>query len=55
MLPKWVNLEITLRIPDVQMTDGPDDEGEDFDRPGRPADPLPRPYANENAARAANG
>jgi ubiquinol-cytochrome c reductase cytochrome c1 subunit len=38
-----------------QVEDGPNDEGEMFERPGRLADPLPRPYANENAARAANG
>lgn len=38
-----------------QVEDGPDDQGENFERPGRLADPLPRPYANENAARAANG
>lgn len=40
---------------DIEVVDGPDDEGEPFDRPGRLADPLPAPYANENAARAANG
>jgi ubiquinol-cytochrome c reductase cytochrome c1 subunit len=40
---------------DIEVADGPDDEGEMFDRPGRLADPLPAPYANENAARAANG
>jgi len=40
---------------DIEVEDGPDDEGEMFERPGRLADPLPRPYANENAARAANG
>ncbi len=42
-------------LPYQQVEDGPDDEGEMFERPGRLADPLPRPYANENAARAANG
>ncbi len=35
--------------------DGPNDEGEMFDRPGKPSDMLPSPFANENAARAANG
>lgn len=39
----------------LQVVDGPDEEGEMFDRPGRLADTLPAPYANENAARAANG
>ena len=37
------------------MTDGPNDEGEMFDRPGKLADRLPGPYANEEAARFANG
>lgn len=36
------------------VTDGPDDNGEMFDRPGRPSDRLPSPYPNENASRAAN-
>ena len=35
--------------------DGPNEEGEMFMRPGIPADQFPNPYANENAARAANG
>lgn len=39
----------------LQVQDGPDDEGEMFDRPGRLSDPLPKPYANEQAARYANG
>jgi len=35
--------------------DGPNDEGEMFERPGRLSDPLPKPYDNEQAARYANG
>ena len=35
--------------------DGPNDQGEMFERPGRPSDHNPSPYANEQAARAANG
>ncbi|KAF7244530.1 hypothetical protein EG68_10378 [Paragonimus skrjabini miyazakii] len=34
--------------------DGPDDEGNMFDRPGRLTDHLPPPYPNTEAARAAN-
>jgi len=34
--------------------DGPDDQGEMFERPGKLSDYMPRPYANENAARFAN-
>ncbi len=50
-----MNLTQTLCWAHLQVADGPDDEGENFDRPGRLADTLPAPYANENAARAANG
>lgn len=38
----------------VQVTDGPDDTGKMFQRPGRPSDRFRSPYANEQAARAAN-
>jgi len=37
-----------------QVTDGPNDEGQMFQRPGRPSDPIPGPFANDQAARAAN-
>ena len=37
------------------VVDGPDDEGEMFERPGVPADYFVPPYPNMNAARAANG
>lgn len=36
------------------VKDGPDDAGDMFERPGRPSDIIPGPYANDNAARAAN-
>jgi ubiquinol-cytochrome c reductase cytochrome c1 subunit len=38
-----------------QIHDGPNDKGDMFDRPGRPSDHFPSPYANDNAARASNG
>jgi ubiquinol-cytochrome c reductase cytochrome c1 subunit len=38
----------------VEVTDGPNDEGEMFERPGRITDPLPKPYANKQAAAFAN-
>lgn len=37
------------------ITDGPDDAGDMFERPGIPADRIPGPYANAAQARAANG
>merc|ERR1711860_110249 len=36
------------------MRDGPDEEGNMFERPGKLADRLPRPYLNDEAAMAAN-
>jgi len=38
----------------VQVSDGPDDSGQMFQRPGRPSDPIPGPFPNDQAARAAN-
>jgi ubiquinol-cytochrome c reductase cytochrome c1 subunit len=37
-----------------QVTDGPNDEGQMFQRPGRPSDPIPGPFPNDQAARTAN-
>ncbi len=37
------------------IEDGPDDEGEMFERPGRPSDRFPAPFPNAKAAAAANG
>ncbi len=36
------------------VTDGPNDAGDMFERAGRLSDKFPGPYANDNAARAAN-
>ncbi len=40
---------------EYKVQDGPNDSGEMFERDGRPADRFPKPFANDNAARAANG
>ncbi len=40
---------------EYEVEDGPDDEGEMFDRPARLSDYWPSPFANENEARASNG
>lgn len=37
-----------------EVTDGPNDEGEMFQRPARPSDKFVKPFPNEQAARAAN-
>lgn len=40
---------------EYEITDGPDDSGDMFKRPGLPSDRIPGPYANDQQARAANG
>jgi len=40
---------------EVEYPDGPNNEGEMFQRPGKLSDYLPAPYPNEEAARASNG
>jgi cytochrome c1 len=39
---------------EYEIEDGPNDEGDMFFRPGLPADGLPSPFPNEQAARFAN-
>ena len=39
---------------EAQVTDGPNDQGEMFQRPAKPSDPIASPSANDQAARAAN-
>lgn len=46
--------EIKAIAADVSITDGPNDEGDMFDRPGRPSDHFRAPYANIQAAKYAN-
>lgn len=47
--------EVKIIASEYNVVDGPDDEGEMFDRPGLPSDKFVSPYLNDNAARAANG
>lgn len=47
--------EVKTLAAEIEVEDGPNDEGEMFLRPGKPSDKLPSPYANEQAARSANG
>ncbi len=46
--------EIKAVAESVEVTDGPNDQGEMFQRPGRPSDKFKAPFPNANAARAAN-
>ncbi|MGE3622286.1 MAG: cytochrome c1 [Bdellovibrionales bacterium] len=47
--------EVKALAAEIQVTDGPNDEGEMFQRPGRPSDRFVSPFPNDQAARAANG
>ncbi|MDB2414494.1 cytochrome c1 [Rickettsiales bacterium] len=40
---------------DAQVVDGPNDDGDMFERPGRLSDKFVAPFANDQAARASNG
>ncbi len=46
--------EIKAIAAEAEITDGPNDEGQMYQRPGRPADRFKAPFANPQAARAAN-
>jgi ubiquinol-cytochrome c reductase cytochrome c1 subunit len=46
--------EVKAMAADVDVEDGPNDKGVMFDRPGALTDHIPRPYPNEQAARAQN-
>ncbi|MDX2028646.1 MAG: cytochrome c1 [Alphaproteobacteria bacterium] len=46
--------EVKALAAEYNVTDGPNDEGEMFQRPARPSDFFVKPYPNDQAARAAN-
>lgn len=50
----WSEEEVKVIAADYDVEDGPNGEGEMFERPGKLTDPIPSPYANEEAGAAAN-
>jgi ubiquinol-cytochrome c reductase cytochrome c1 subunit len=46
--------EVKAIAADATVHDGPNDNGDMFDRPGRPSDFFVKPFPNDQAARAAN-
>ncbi len=46
--------QIKTLAADYKIKDGPNEQGEMFERPGRPSDRFPKPFANDEAAKAAN-
>jgi len=53
--PLFGEAQVKQLASEYQIVDGPNDEGEMFERPGRPSDRFPSPYPNDQAARAAQG
>jgi ubiquinol-cytochrome c reductase cytochrome c1 subunit len=53
--PEFTTAQVTNLAAEFKVKDGPGESGEMFERAGRPADPFQSPFANEQAARAANG
>ena len=53
--PEFTLEEVKAIAASYDVEDGPNSEGEMYERPGRPSDHFVNPYANDNAAIAANG
>lgn len=53
--PQFSDAQVQALAAEYKVKDGPDDAGEMFERPARPADHWPSPFPNVNAAAAANG
>jgi len=53
--PGFTSEQATAVAAEYKIKDGPNDQGEMFERPGRVADRFPPPFANDQAARVVNG
>ena len=53
--PEFSEQEVKAIAASIEIEDGPDEQGEMFTRPGRPADKFKNPYPNVKASIAANG
>jgi ubiquinol-cytochrome c reductase cytochrome b/c1 subunit len=53
--PHFTTAQAAAIASSFQVTDGPNDQGQMFQRPGKIADYFPPPFANDQAARAALG
>jgi ubiquinol-cytochrome c reductase cytochrome c1 subunit len=52
--PNYTAAQAAALAAEYQISDGPDANGDMFQRPGRASDRFPSPFANEQAARASN-
>lgn len=50
----YSDAQIKALAAEYTVTDGPNDQGDMFERPARPSDRFKSPFANDQAARAAN-
>lgn len=53
--PEFSPEEVKALAESYKIKDGPNEAGEYYERPGRPSDRFPSPFANEQAARTALG
>ncbi len=53
--PEFSEAQVKALAATFQVQDGPNDQGEMYERPGLPSDRFPSPFPNEAAARASNG
>ena len=53
--PGYSEEQVRALAAEYQITDGPDEFGDMFERPAIPSDRFPNPFPNDNAAAAANG
>ncbi|KAF0231407.1 MAG: ubiquinol-cytochrome c reductase cytochrome c1 [Beijerinckiaceae bacterium] len=52
--PGFTAGQVKTLAADYKIKDGPNESGDMFERPGRPSDRFPRPFANDEAAKASN-
>lgn len=53
--PEFSEGQVKALAAEYKIKDGPNESGDMFERPGRPSDRFPSPFANDAAARATNG
>ncbi len=52
--PEFSKAQVKVIAAEAEVQDGPNDEGDMFDRPGLPSDRFVSPFPNDEAARASN-
>ena len=53
--PEFTEAQVKALAAEYKVTDGPNESGEMFQRPARPADRWPAPFKNKQEAQTANG